>query len=262
MLGSSTVGLKKQHKCVLIHGGGGVHFNEEHVLTKAVHKMFVDEDLYSIELPGHGSTSQNESIDVFKAKNILREKIFPLIEESNKNDQRVVFVGFSIGGKFVQSLWSEITRRSQREPAGVFIAAPPLNSMSRWWLIKMFWTTFAFQLRGSASIMQRLHGDGWKQMVGNCREWLLPNSPMHCDLDSMKSLTSGNDDVFWIRGDYDQPFPKKDFEYLPAHAVISVHSGHFDFFSTRTGWKETSAALNQCLSRIIISTDKQNHKQP
>lgn len=240
--------VRERFKCVLIHGGGGLHFNQDHVLTQSVRKRF-GEDIYSVELPGHGVTSSERSIDVQEARETIREMIFPLIE--NRENERILFVGFSIGGKLIQSLWPEICKL-QDDANGVFIASPP-TQITRWWLIRLFWTTYAFQFRGASSVMEKMHGEGWKQMVQNCRSWLQPGSPMHCNDKAVGALTNDGSSVFWIRGDYDHAFLDDDFVYLPPENVITVHSGHFDFFSRRTGWKHALPAIDSCFAKILSS---------
>ncbi|KAL1511110.1 hypothetical protein AB1Y20_005931 [Prymnesium parvum] len=235
---------------LVVHGGGEGAYKPTHPLVQLLSRHYCSEGVVSLELPAHGAHASPDLLSADEARHAFRAALLPHLCAFP-----TVAVGFSLGGKLLQSLWHELPPSHPHR--GVFIGSPPTARGSRLLAISAFWTPLAFRLRGAAPALRRLHGDeAWEATVHGVRAWCGAGSPVHAADEALAALRRDEAAarVHWVRARHDLPYPRAAFAELPPRAVSAVGCGHFNFF--REGWAETAAAVEACLERARPEADE------
>ena len=201
---------------VVAPGSTQTHYQENHPLVELLKNYF--SQIYSIDLPGHGSLQHMLPRDVHHAMDIFLQTVSPFV-----NGKKVVFFGFSLGGILALKNWSalkKITHRLIGVMIGVGLKIDELTIPS----IRMFFTERHYRISGWEKKMEEMHGENWRALVNRIGEWFDPMSSPNIYLNDNELHNINGQEVYYIVANRDQAFSLEGFSIFPDLPLVDLVS--------------------------------------
>eukprot|EP01112_Ceratiomyxa_fruticulosa_P006138 TRINITY_DN1693_c0_g2_i1.p1 TRINITY_DN1693_c0_g2~~TRINITY_DN1693_c0_g2_i1.p1 ORF type:complete len:214 (+),score=45.25 TRINITY_DN1693_c0_g2_i1:97-738(+) len=173
------------------HGGALVAFNRDHPLLRFLFGIDGVRRIISIQQPNHGKTEKKQDyINTNNAIQAVRNDILHHLNNfKGKTPPKVVFVGYSVGGKFAMKIFTQLIVESliQKDSLIVLIGCA-FSAKTNYDKMMEFWTPKDFEERESQKTMTKFHGEEWRTTVVSVHNWLASDSPLYLTAEECEIL--------------------------------------------------------------------------